>query len=92
MEGNSLLLLSQLYRRGQGTCDGLLTLSHTLQVALNKSMEGRLVRLDFSSAFDRVSHRSLLYELRSIDVGRQTVLVLTVGVSKRQSAARAFEW
>ena len=31
-------------------------------------MEGRLVQLDFSAAFDRVSHCGLLYDLRSIGV------------------------
>ena len=32
-------------------------------------MERRLVQLDFSAAFDRVGHCSLLYKLRSIGVG-----------------------
>ena len=57
LERNSMLLLSQFsYRRGLGTCDALLTLSHTLQVALDRGMEGNLVQLDFSDALDRVSH------------------------------------
>ena len=29
------------YRRGLGTCDDLLTLSHSLQVALDRGMEGK---------------------------------------------------
>ena len=59
-------LLSLLIRRGLGTCDALLTLSHSLQVALNRGIEGRLVQLEFEVAFDRVSHRGLLYKLRSM--------------------------
>ena len=51
------------------TCDALLTLSHHLQVALDKGMEERLVQLDFSAAFVSVSHCSLLYNLRSIGAG-----------------------
>ena len=43
LESNSLLpTLQFLYRRGLGTCDALLTLSHHLQAALDRSMEGRL--------------------------------------------------
>ena len=34
-------------------------------------MEGRLVQLEFSAAFDRVSHHGLLYKLRSIGVRGQ---------------------
>ena len=35
-------------------------------------MEGRLVQqLDFSAAFDRVSHDGLCHQLRSIGVGEQ---------------------
>ena len=60
LEGSSLLSYSQFsYRRGLRTCDALLTVSHHLQVAVNRGIEGRLVQLDFSTAFDRVSHRGL---------------------------------
>ena len=54
---NSLLPPSQFsYRRALGTCDALLTLSHHLQAALDRGMEGRLVQLDVSATFDRVNH------------------------------------
>ena len=77
-ESNSLLLSSQfLYRRGLGTCDALLTVSHHLQAALDRGMEGRLVQLDFSAAFDRVSLRGLQYKLRSIDVGGQLLSIVS---------------
>ena len=40
-------------------------------MALDRGMEGILVQLDFSTAFDRVSHCGLLHKLRSIGVGGQ---------------------
>ena len=60
------------------TCDAFLTLFHPLHVALNRGMERRLVQLDFSVAFDRVSHPGLLYKLRPIVL--RTVLVHSIGV------------
>ena len=70
MESNSLLPPFQFsYCRGLGTYDALLTLSHCLQVALDRGMEGRLVQLNLSAAFDRVSYCGPLYKLRSTGVG-----------------------
>ena len=78
MVSNSLPPPSHIsYRKGLKTCDALLTLSHNLQVALDRSMKGRLVQLDFSAAFDRVSHRGLLYKLRSIGVGGQFLSIVS---------------
>ena len=55
LEGSSLL--SQLsYPRGLATRAALLTGSHHLQVALDGGMEERFVQLNFSAAFDIVSH------------------------------------
>ena len=45
LKSKSLLPPSQFsHRRGLGTCDALLTLPHHLQIALHRSMEGRLVQ------------------------------------------------
>ena len=44
------------YRKGLGTCDALLCVSHTLQSALESRQEARIVQIDFSAAFDRVNH------------------------------------
>ena len=72
MEGNSLFPPSQLsYQKDLGTYDGLLTLSHHIQVALDRGREERLVQLNFSAAFEKVSHRGLLYSLKSIGVRGQ---------------------
>ena len=77
-ERNCMLPTSQFsYRRGQGTYDALLILSHSLHVALNRGMEGRLVQLSFSPAFDRVSHCGMLYKLRSIGVGGQFLFIVS---------------
>ena len=40
------------YRKGLGTCDALLCVSHTLQSALESWQEARIVLIDFSAAFD----------------------------------------
>ena len=44
------------YRKGLGTCDTLLCVSHILQGALESGQEARIVQIDFSAAFNRVNH------------------------------------
>ena len=84
MESNSLLPPSQFsYRKGLGTCDVLLTLSHRVQVALDKGMEGRLAQLDFSAAFNRGSHCYLLYKLRFIGIEEQFLSIVLKFLSDR---------
>ena len=57
LKSNRLFPLSQFsYTRSLRTCVALLTLSHHLQVALDRGIEGRLIQLGFSGAFDMVSH------------------------------------
>ena len=48
------------YRKGLGTCDALLCVSHTLQSALESGQEARIVKIVFSAAFDRVNHLGIL--------------------------------
>ena len=62
-------LLLFAYRKGLGCTDTLLTISHYLQKSLGTGMESYIVQLDFSAAFDRVSHSGLLFKLKSIGVG-----------------------
>lgn len=57
------------FRKGLGTCDALLTLSHDLQSSLDKGYESRVVAIDFSSAFDLVNHKALLYKLQLMGIG-----------------------
>ena len=57
------------YRKGMGCTDAQLTISYHLQKCLDAGMESYIFQLDFSAAFDRVSHRRLLFKLKSIGVG-----------------------
>ena len=47
MERSGVLPTTQFaYRKGQGTCDALLCVSHTLQTALESGQEARIVQID----------------------------------------------
>ena len=62
MERSGVLPTTQFaYRKGLGTCDALLCVSHTLQSALECGQEAPIVQIDFSSAFDMVNHLGILY-------------------------------
>ena len=62
MECRGVLPATQFaYRKGLGTCDALLCVmpfcdAHTLQSALERGQEARIVHIDFSAAFERVNH------------------------------------
>ena len=47
-------------------------------------MEGSLVQLHFSAAFGRVSHRDMLYKLKSIGVGGQFLFIVLEFLSVRR--------
>ena len=56
MERSGVLPTTQLaYRKGLGTGDALLCVSHTLQSALESGQEARFKQIDFSAAFDRAA-------------------------------------
>ena len=57
------------YRKGLGTSDALLCVSHTLQSALEIWQEARIVKIYFGAAFGRVNHLGILYKFCSVDVG-----------------------
>ena len=62
-------------------------MSHHLQVTLEGGIEGRLVQLNFTAAFDRVSRCYLLYKLSSIGIGGQFFFIVSQFLSdKRQRA------
>ena len=71
------------YRKGLGTCDALLCVSHTLQSALESGQEARIVQIDFSAAFDRFNHQGILYKLSSVGIGGSVLSVLTQLLSNR---------
>ena len=70
MERNCLLPTTHFaYRKGLGTSDKPLCVSHRLQSALESGQEARIVHIDFSEAFDRVNHQGILYRICSVGIG-----------------------
>ena len=70
-------------RKGLDTCDALLSVAHTLRSAFHMRQEARIVQIDFSAAFDRVSHQGILFKLCSVGVGGPVLFVLTNFLSNR---------
>ena len=78
MDSSGVLPTTQFaYRKGVGTCDALLCVSHTLQSALESGLEARIVQIDFSAAFDSVNHLDILYKLCSVGIGGSVLSILT---------------
>ena len=76
-ERNNLFPETQFgFRKGLGTTDALLTLIHDLQSGLDSRSEARVVSLDFSSAFDLVNHRALVFKLQAMGVGGRVLNVI----------------
>ena len=72
------------YMKGLGCTDALLTISHHHQKSLDAGKESSIVHLDFSAAFDRVSHSGLVFELKSIGVGGSALSISTEFLSHRR--------
>ena len=84
MEHSGVVPITQFaYRKGLGTCDPLLCMSHTLQSALESGQEARIVQIDFSAAFDRVNHLGILSKLSSVGIGGSVLFILTQFLSNR---------
>ena len=71
------------YRKGLGTCDAHLYVSHALQSELESGQEARIVQIDFSAAFDRVNHPGILYKLCAVGIGDSVLSILTQFLSNR---------
>ena len=81
MERSGVLPTTQsVYRKGLGTYDALLCMSHTLQSTLESGQEARMVQIDFSAAIDRVNHLGILYNLCSVGIGGSVFSILTVSI------------
>ena len=72
------------YRIGLGCTDALLTISRYLQKSLDAVMESYIVQLNFSAAFDRVSHSGLSFKLKFIGVGGSVLSICTEFLSDRR--------
>ena len=89
LKNNSLLPLSQFsYRRRLETCGALRTLSHHIQVGLDRDIEERLIQLSFSVGFDWGSHCGRLYILRSFDIGGQFLCIVSEFFNDRTQRVR----
>ena len=77
MEHSGVLPTTQFaYQKGLGTCDALSCMSHTLQSALERGQESRILQIDFSAAFDRVNHQVILYKVCSVGIGGSVLSIL----------------
>ena len=65
------------YRKGLGTCDALVCMSHTLQSALESGQKARIMQTDISAAFDRVNHQDIIYRLCFVGIGGSELSILT---------------
>ena len=71
------------YRKGLGTCEALLCVSHTPQSALESGQEARIVQFDFIAAFDSVNHLGILYKLCSVGIRGFVLSILTQFLANR---------
>ena len=84
MERCGVLTTTQFaYRKGLGTCDALLCVSHALQSTLESGQELGIVQIDFTVAFERVNHQGILYKLCSVGIGGYVLSILTQFLSNR---------
>ena len=72
------------YLKGLGCMDALLTISHQLHKSLDTEMESYIVQLDFSAAFDRISHSGLLFKLKSIGMGGSAMSICSEFLTNRR--------
>ena len=71
------------FREGLGTCDALLTITNFVQKALDCGNKVCMVGLDFSAAFDRVNHKTLIFKLRQLGVDGPFLSILMEFLSNR---------
>ena len=57
--------------------------SHTLQSVLESGQEARIVKIDFSAAFDRVNQQGILDKLWPVGIGGSVFSILTQFLSNR---------
>ena len=61
-----------VYRKGLGTCDVCSCLTHTQKNALEGGQEARILQIDFSAAFDRVSQHGIFNKVFEVLFSRLT--------------------
>ena len=84
MESSGVLPTSKFAcRKGLGTCDALLCVSHTLQGSLDSGQEEMIVQIYFSAAVDGVNHQGILYKLCSEGIIGSVLSILARFLSNR---------
>ena len=84
LEVEGLLPSAQFaYRKGLGTLDAVLNICSAGQLTLDAGKELLLVQIDFSAAFDRVSHSGLKHKLSGAGIGGSFLSVLCEFLSQR---------
>ena len=71
------------YRKGMGTWNALLDIVCAVQSELDGRRELLLMQLEFSAAFDRVSHRGLFFKLRDAGIDGPILAFLDDFLSER---------
>ena len=69
------------YRKGLGTYDANLCVSHALQNALESGEKARIKQIDFCAPFDKVNLQGILFKLCSVYWRLCVVNIDTVSVS-----------
>ena len=71
------------HRNGLGTSDALLSMSHILKSALESGQEATIIKIDFSTAYDRFNHQGILYKLCPVGFEGSVLSILTEFLSNR---------
>ena len=70
-------------RKGLGTCQALLCVSHTLQSTLECGKKAGIVQIDFSAATDKVNLEGIIYKIHSVGIRGLVLSILTQFLSNR---------
>ena len=71
------------YRPGESTTNQLLSIVHTIHLALDEQKEVRSIFLDMSKAFDKVWHDGLLFKLQRNGIEGQLLQLFKSYLSNR---------
>ena len=72
------------YRRKDSTVKQLISITHEIYKAFDKSQEIQAVFLDISRAFDRVWHKGLLFKLKRIGIEDEVINILSSFLADRK--------
>lgn len=76
------------FRSGLSTVTQLVETIDHLCIAVDACMQIDVIFIDFSKAFDRVSHHKLLFKLRDVGISENVLSWIRAYLSNRQQAVR----